>query len=298
VIRRIRPSSTSSALVALALGVTLVSGCSTFTGNDVAAKVGSTELSVHDFQTVVRELGSSNEIGEVDGTSARSLLTEWVRSTALSDELRAKGTPVDQATRDATTAQLQQSTGDKWPTFSPATTEFLIDVVSAQNALVPDDQVRAIYEQGPAASNVICVRFIAVQDQPTADQIADRLAAGEAFESLADEFGDPSAAPNGGVFVNPETGSPCSAADSLNPAVGEALAGVAIGQPTPAVDLSQGFAFFVQRPFDEVAAEASALIEPPLVQAASQELLTDTSAEIDSRYGMWDPATVAVVPSR
>ena len=295
-IRRPRLSSTSSALVAVALAATLATGCSSVTGNDVAAKVGSAELSVADFQTAIEELNEPNAFGEIAGTSARGLLTEWIRSAELTSQLAARDTPVDQATRDATAAQLEASNPTRWAELSPSTTDFLVDIVAAQNSIVTEDQVREVYEGGVTESNVICVRFIAVQDQAAADEVSERLAAGESFESLADEFGDPAAAPTGGIFLN--EGNPCSAADQLNPMVSQALADVAIGEPSAAVDLTQGFAFFLQRPFDEVTAEATALIEPALVESASADLLLGMDAEVDSRYGMWDEATTSVVPSR
>jgi hypothetical protein len=280
----------------------MASGCTTFSDNKNAATVNGHELSIDEFEAVARDVANPDENGEIPGDVARQILTVWVQGQLVTDAIVAGGREIGPGDRDAAEARLVEAYGDSWQGFDEATQTFLIDSVAADEAVITDEDARAVYEGGIASSNVACLRFIIAEDQAAADEISAALASGQAFADVADAHppagADPATSPPGGVLVNPDNGSECFAADALATSLSDVLTATAIGEPTPAIPLQDQFVFFLQRPYDEVTEAAHALIAPTISDAAKNEMTADADANVNSRYGMWDAATATVVATR
>jgi hypothetical protein len=312
VIRRL-----SVAVAAVVLTATAASGCSTFSKNSNAAEAGGDELSVKDFETIANDLASVatatkmdrlqfTEDGEVDGGAARLLLTEWVTTHVIFGALDDAGTVIDDATRTSAETTISGVFQEDWAKFSATTKQFLIDDQTATDSLassplISDAQAQNAYEAGLANSNTLCVRYIAFTDSAAADDAYKQLQGGADFATLANAS-SLSSTQDGGIFHDQTTGSECSAADSLNQTVAQALVQTPIGKASEPITLtgSDGSAqtfIFLQRPWSEVAAAATPVVRPSLASSVRTTLLTAGKAHVDSRYGTWDPSTQAVVPT-
>jgi len=295
-----RPLVTCAAIALVALTGT---GCSTFSSNSNAATANGHDLSISDFQTLITDFGGDTVNGEVSGTYARQVLTEWITTTVLVDKSdREDG--VDQAARQEAENNYKQGNEEKWNALSPVSQKYLIDLAIAQDyfknhpELISDADKKAAYEAGIETSKMLCARVIVAPDEATASAINGRLLAGEDFKKIADENPyDPSAAGTGGILKGND-GSECVSTTNTPADIVTALADTPIGQPSPAVPLSGSYVFFLQRPYEEIADAGSALLATVAQKSATSTILADASARVDSRYGMWDTSTSEVVAAR
>ncbi len=283
-----------------------MSGCSTFTKNGVVAESNGTGLSIAelnsiaaDFPTLDQSILGIDENGEFAGDTLRTVITSWIQATTLFGVLEERGV-VDDAARTQQAAAFEADNGDVWTQLAPATQDFLVDLRVGQNAfsanegLVEDGAAEQAYNRGVQASGVLCLRIMAFATLEEAAAVKAELDGGVSFAELADEHPlDPTGEPNGGELADPQTGNPCTTAESVAPVV-EPLATTPIGTSSEPFSIEGGYFLVLQRPYDEVAEGVRSLIAP----AITRQLVAAADIRVDSRYGMWDSETGTVVPTR
>ena len=293
--------------------MSLASGCSTFTDNDLAAKADGHELTIEDLEAINKDLPKlsgddtmvPDALGDYDGTVVRQALTLWANSAGLLAGLEQAGVEISAQDRQAAIDTLQGEDAAAWSILSEPTQEMLIDFNTGQTALQSTEAAtdpvaaKAAYEQGVTASGVVCIRIMAFGTEAEAADAYAAVQAGEEFADLANDHPvDPAAEPTNGIYVDPSTGSECLAAPDFA-SVAEAVTDLPIGESTAPITLGSDFYFLIQqRPFDEVAESVQPLLASTLGQSQVTQLLKSASISIDSRYGMWDAATSTVVPTR
>lgn len=305
----------SVTLVAVALTGTIASGCSTFSKNGEAAKVDGTALTIGEFESISADLAAAGQItapanGEYTGTESRSVLSRWIVAHLLSAALAKSGTPINADSRSTAETSLKTSATDAvWAKLDPATQSFLVNELAGQNMLVSSDfipagKVETTYNAGIRESNTLCLRVIGFPTSDAANAAYQQILGGGDFASIADANNTDGTLGHGGIFSDSNTKSECVSARSLNQAVGAALASTQIGVPaapqafTASDGKTQQFFIFMQRPFSEVVDAATPLVRQALGPAAERTLVADGKANVDSRYGMWDAATLSVQPTR
>lgn len=312
-IRRPRLLSTTAALAAVALSASLTSGCSTFTDNNLAAKVGGHELTIDDLNEINKDLPKlsgddtmvPDALGEYNGTVVRQALSLWANSAGLIAGLESGGTVVSAEDRQAAATTLEGQDAATWAVLSPATRELLIDFNAGQTALesssgaTDPEAARAVYDQGVAVSGVVCIRIMAFDTEDEAATAYAAVQAGEPFADLANDHPvDPAAEPTDGIYTDPSSGSECLAAAGFA-SVAQVVADLPIGESSAPTSLGSEFFFLVQqRPYDEVAETVQPLVAATIAQSRAKDILDRADISIDSRYGMWDAATASVVPTR
>ncbi len=309
---RLNISRACPAVAALALVATLTSGCSTFSDNNVAADVDGRILTIDELNLIAADFPKLlndpavgvDEFGEFKGDDLRNVLTRWVQSASLLNELDNRGIVIDDSKRADAAAQYSSTDAATWSQLSPPTQDFLVDYTVGRTtliedpSLVTDDKVAAAYEAGVGVSGVLCIRIMAFETEADAASVKAELDGGADFGQLANDHPlEPSAEPNDGVFLDQQSGSQCLAAANFG-VLAQAVATTPVGESTEPLVLDSFYFLVLQRPFDEVSADARALIAPTIAEPALTELLTNAQVSIDSRYGMWDTDTGTVVPTR
>lgn len=153
--------------LALALAATAsLSACTTFSDDNVAARVGDTELSNDDLATVLRgTLGDDAVFAPINDDSrpddAGDIVTNWIIDQLLRKDLAAAGIPVAEPSTElnveALLANFQTSAGvwSAQPTFE-----------------ITEDEARDLYNQGIQESNIVCVSTILIVNAAYADGLA------------------------------------------------------------------------------------------------------------------------------
>ena len=273
-------------LIALAVAATAVlSGCATFTDNDVAARVDTTELSESQLASLLQEsaaaAGQPDDVDRVSGGNIAGLLNNFVLHEVLGAQLAAAGVDVSPLGDDLTLESLNEATTNVINTWQEAP------------AIRPtDDEIEAWYNSGPLAANLVCSAHILVETEDEANAAIARLDAGEAFGDVAaDVSTDTVSAINGGAL-------PCSDvqtfAGDFIPEFVEAALDAEIDVPVGPIESQFGYHVIRLRPLDDVsAAELDDLLQQPSVRFGFAARGADVY--INPRYGAFDPAS-GVVP--
>jgi hypothetical protein len=289
-----------AALGAAVLVASLLSGCTTFTDNGVAARVGENELSQDDLDTLLA--GASPDVdpdepSEVAADTARSLISSWIVTEVLLGDIDANGGEVSDTDRQAAADELSANPG--WEGATAELQALQIDqtaAITVWSAIPPsvpsEDELRAIYEQGIEASGIACTAHILVETRAEADEVTAELDGGADFAEVAAERStDTGSAENGGVI-------PCDAASTFRsqyvPEYVEAALAAEIGVPTEPVESEFGFHVILVRPFDDVADEGIDQIYND-INARFGRAAAAADVHVDPRIGTFDPAA-GVVP--
>jgi hypothetical protein len=263
-------------LIGLATAATaaiVLSGCSTFTDNDVAAKVGDEELTESDVQAVLED--SFDDTAEVPYDAANAVVSNWIIDRVLRADLAAGGNAVDEVDGELSDATLQasfQASFDAW-TAAPA---------SIDPALVA-----GTYGAGPSESGMVCVAHILVADEATADDLLDQLDAGADFADLAAQYStDTGSAVNGGII-------PCASLSAFStnyvPEFATAAVEAEIGDVVGPVETQYGYHLIKVRPYEELTdADIEALLADILVRFGFA--VDEAGVWVDPRFGEFDPA--------
>lgn len=294
---------------ALALaGALALSSCSTVERD--AARVGDASISTADFEAVLAGLGDvAPEVivasGAYNASSARNLLTNWITTEVLRDDLERRGIEVTDDDRATTEEKL--ASDPSWGDASAEVRKFFVEVNTVQAVFeretsTPDDELEARYAEGPATIGVACLRALIVETEDEADAAVARLDAGEPFaEVAADVSFDPSAA-DGGALTDPSSGQPCLDWPTFelgaDPALVEPLAQAAPGETVGPVAIEAGVVLIQVRPYDEVADAVRTLVAGTAATNAQTELVRAADPWVASRFGRWDPINGAVVGLR
>lgn len=264
--------------VALLLAATSILGaCTTFTDNDLAARVDDDRLTQAEFDQLANAAFGQPEAErvEVPMRLVRDVLNTWIVTRIVAGDVIAAG--IEPASGpggpDAFESLLleQDAIFEQWLELDPAS----------------DEEFRAAYERGPEFSEVVCTAHILVDTEAEANEVAAELAAGADFATLAAERStDPGSAIAGGVL-------PCSplggfSAQYVEEYVEAALAAT-LGEPTDPVQSMFGWHIILLRPWDEVAddPEARAVFDDVGVRFRRSARAADI--RVDPRFGAFSP---------
>jgi hypothetical protein len=279
-------------------------GCSTFSDNDAAARVGEFELSQDELGDLV--IGATPTTTTQPGTepvdesgasaeTARNLLNIWILTKIVEADLAARGESVSpQAIADVTGALAAQDP-QSWAAIPVELQNLQVEqraAVEAWTALeVPppsDDELRALYDTGTGESGIVCGAHILVATEAEAQGILDRLEGGDDFAELAaSESTDAASGANGGNL-------PCASTTEFEgtyvPEFVDAALAAEIGEPFGPVRSEFGYHVIVLRPSDQVdPAELAALYTD--TSARFQRAAAAFDVYVDPRYGSFNPVT-------
>ncbi len=215
------------------VAVLALSSCDAVESNDNAATVGTSEVTVDQFEATVNALAGAGgddviepATGTIAGDQARGLLSSLVLAEANAQFLAANGQEITDEDRSAALA------GVTLPDGIPDDVLRLIGDIRARDTAkqkVPApsaDEVAQRYAESPTEIGLVCVRQVVVATEAEAAAVVDELADGATMTELANRSIDEASKATGGE-VQGENGSACivtpQATQVLGPEVVAAL---------------------------------------------------------------------------
>ena len=244
-----------SILLPLALA-SIAAGCTTFTDDDIIARVGDTELTDEIITERAVDAGLPAD-QELDISITRQIIGSWVNETALDEGFVDAGAPTA-FTETQVAARYDRGLGSAGITC-PA---FLVtETVGDAEAAVAE------LRGGDAFADVFAARNIDQSLDPTTGLIgcptlSAVLGAGDAPEAI--------------VLLDLDAEDRYGIAEILDPS----------GQPQLAVVIEF-------RPFDELEGDNLALVDATVRSVLA---LADLDIKVNPRFGYFDPVTGAVLP--
>jgi parvulin-like peptidyl-prolyl isomerase len=277
VVARAAPRAVLAGLAA----IVVLSGCSTFTDDSVAARVDGVELTEDQMAAMLRDAVGDEEADVAPMTDANEILNNFVLDRVLRHDLDEAGASIPDSDVELTRVGLQESVGLAFTTWQ-----------TTQPTPVAPELVRAKYELGPADSNMTCTSHILVEAEATANEVLGRIDEGDDFGILAAEYSiDPGSAAQAGALPCDTTGNFQS---QYIPEYVDAALAAEIGEPVGPVESQFGFHVILVRPFDDLAAdELDAVLANPAVRF--DFAVADLDVYVNPRYGAFD-ASRGVVP--
>ena len=263
---RVSPVNRRRTLLSGALLAALVlSSCGAASGDDHVARVNGHELTDDELRTLAE--------GSTEGADLRAALSFWVRVVSVLD--------------------------DPTGVASPETSQDRSEEAQAQVVADHSESGRAVYEQGLAASPLLCLRAIPLQPGVPGQQVVDEIDAGLSFEDAATKYSsDPDLAANGGVVLS--EGQECfenAGLQQSQPAFYQLLveSNVTVGKPG-VLGFSDADAVVLLRPYDDVPTSArNQLAAEEVGNALRDDYYVPADVSVSSRFGVWDPTTGEVV---
>lgn len=291
---------TTTALVTLAV---VVSSCGS-TSNS-AAEIAGAEISRDELELTITELSDAGQTpvvdGEVAGDTARSILTALIQGAGAKQLLKKYGQEITEADREEISLSLSQNTD------TTAFTEHLKNLIVELNAgslalkrvVAPDAKTAAkMYDEAPASLGVMCVRHLVVEQEAKAKEALTKISAGADFAEVAGEYSiEPNAKESGGALSG--ANNACMLLSEYQSGFDPGFTAGALlaksGVATGPVKSSFGYHIILVRPFVEVAADISALLEANAGELLLNGYLATTKIKVDSAYGVWNSARGAII---
>ncbi len=290
----------TTALVTLAV---VVSSCGS-TSNS-AAEIAGTKISRDELELTITELSDAGQTpvvdGEVAGDTARSILTALLQGAAAREILKKYGQEITEADREEIALSVSQNTD------TTAFTEHLKNLIIELNAgglalkrvVAPDAKTAAkMYDEAPASLGVMCVRHLVVEQEAKAKEALAKISAGADFAEVAGEYSiEPNAKESGGALSGANNACMLLSEyqSSFDPGFTAGALLAKSGVATGPVKSSFGYHIILIRPFVEVAADISALLETNAGELLFNGYLATTKIKIDSAYGVWNSARGAII---
>ena len=290
----------TTALVTLAV---VVSSCGS-TSNS-AAEIAGAEISRDELELTITELSDAGQTpvvdGEVAGDTARSILTALIQGAGAKQLLKKYGQEITEADREEISLSLSQNTD------TTAFTEHLKNLIVELNAgslalkrvVAPDAKTAAkMYDEAPASLGVMCVRHLVVEQEAEAKEALTKISAGADFAEVAGEYSiEPNAKESGGALSG--ANNACMLLSEYQSGFDPGFTAGALlaksGVATGPVKSSFGYHIILVRPFVEVAADISALLEANAGELLFNGYLATTKIKVDSAYGVWNSARGAII---
>lgn len=290
----------TTALVTLAV---VVSSCGS-TSNS-AAEIAGAEISRDELELTITELSDAGQTpvvdGEVAGDTARSILTALIQGAGAKQLLKKYGQEITEADREEISLSLSQNTD------TTAFTEHLKNLIVELNAgslalkrvVAPDAKTAAkMYDEAPASLGVMCVRHLVVEQEAKAKEALTKISAGADFAEVAGEYSiEPNAKESGGALSG--ANNACMLLSEYQSGFDPGFTAGALlaksGVATGPVKSSFGYHIILVRPFVEVAADISALLEANAGELLLNGYLATTKIKVDSAYGVWNSARGAII---
>ena len=293
-------SLATTAFVTLAV---VLSSCGS-TSNS-AAEVGGKKISRDELELTITELSDAGQTpvvdGEVDGETARSVLTALLQGAAADVILKKYGQEITKADRDEIAESVSKNTD------TTEFTEHLKNLIIELNAgglalgrvVAPDAKTAAkMYDEAPASLGVMCVRHLVVKEEAKATEALKKITDGADFATVAGEYSiEPNAKVSGGALTG-EKNACMPLSEYQNGFDPDFTAGALLAKPgvaTAPVKSSFGYHIILIRPFIEVAADVSALLEADAGVLLFNGYLATTKIKVDSAYGRWNPASGTII---
>ncbi len=290
----------TTALVTLAV---VVSSCGS-TSNS-AAEIAGAEISRDELELTITELSDAGQTpvvdGEVAGDTARSILTALIQGAGAKQLLKKYGQEITEADREEISLSLSQNTD------TTAFTEHLKNLIVELNAgslalkrvVAPDAKTAAkMYDEAPASLGVMCVRHLVVEQEAKAKEALTKISAGADFAEVAGEYSiEANAKESGGALSG--ANNACMLLSEYQSGFDPGFTAGALlaksGVATGPVKSSFGYHIILVRPFVEVAADISALLEANAGELLLNGYLATTKIKVDSAYGVWNSARGAII---
>ncbi|MEI8023405.1 MAG: peptidylprolyl isomerase [Actinomycetota bacterium] len=281
----------------------VVSSCGSTTNS--AAEIGSSKISRDELELTVKELSDAGQTpvvdGEVAGDTARSVLTALVQGAAAKVILKRYGQEITKADRDKVDATIKQNTDTT--SFSDHLKELIVELnaggLALKRIVAPDAETAAkMYDEAPASLGVMCVRHLVVKEEAKAKEALKKITDGADFATIAGEYSiEPNAKVSGGALSGEKNACMLLSEyqSSFDP---DFTAGALLAKPgvaTGPVKSSFGYHIILVRPFVEVAADISALLEANAGELLFNGYITTSKIKVDSAYGRWNSARGAIV---
>ena len=290
----------TTALVTLAV---VVSSCGS-TSNS-AAEIAGAEISRDELELTITELSDAGQTpvvdGEVAGDTARSILTALIQGAGAKQLLKKYGQEITEADREEISLSLSQNTD------TTAFTEHLKNLIVELNAgslalkrvVAPDAKTAAkMYDEAPASLGVMCVRHLVVEQEAKAKEALTKISAGADFAEVAGEYSIESNAKESGGALSGANNA-CMLLSEYQSGFDPGFTAGALlaksGVATGPVKSSFGYHIILVRPFVEVAADISALLEANAGELLFNGYLATTKIKVDSAYGVWNSARGAII---
>jgi hypothetical protein len=259
-------------MVAAATAALVLTGCGTFTDNDVVAKVGDDELTDADVRAILDS--TLEDTAEVPYDAANGAVSNWIIDRVLRADLAANDSGIDEVDGELTGDSLRASFDAAFGAWS-----------AMEVPDIPPSRVAAAYGAGPNESGMVCASHILVADEDTANEVVDRIDDGDEFAELAAEYStDTGSAAAGGAL-------PCASLSSFaNTYVPEFTTAVIDAEPGDVVgpvESQFGYHVIWVRPFDDLSdADVDALVSDGLVRFSFA--VDDVGVWVDPRFGDFD----------
>ena len=290
----------TTAFVAFAV---VVSSCGS-TSNS-AAEIGGKKISRDELELTITELSDAGQTpvvdGEVAGDTARSVLTALLQGAAADVILKKYGQEITKADRDEIAESVSKNTD------TTEFTEHLKNLIIELNAgglalsrvVAPDAKTAAkMYGESPASLGVMCVRHLVVKEEAKATEALKKITDGADFATVAGEYSiEPNAKVSGGALSGEKNACMLLSEyqSSFDPDFTAGALAAKPGVATGPVKSSFGYHIILIRPFVEVAADVSALLEENVGVLLLNGYLATTKIKIDSAYGVWNSARGAII---
>jgi parvulin-like peptidyl-prolyl isomerase len=281
-------------LLPLAAASLLAAGCTTFTDDNVIARVDDAELRQEQIDELL-PLVSPDVSSEAQAGAIRTAISVWIEAQVFSQAVSDAGIELDDTAIDDTNTRLS----GQFPTFSEISAEtrdLLVEYVTGLDQLpaLPrpsQADTRRWFDGGPQVSGVACVTHILVDTEAEADEIIDELAAAQteggeeaeaaAFAALAAERStDPGSGANGGFLT-------CDVTDAIStqfvPPFAEGTLAAMPGEPTEPIESDFGFHVIRLNTYDESVADLEAYFASGYVQA--RIAIDSADVYVNPRYG-------------
>ena len=215
--------------------------------------------------------------------------------------LKKYGQEITEADREEISLSLSQNTD------TTAFTEHLKNLIVELNAgslalkrvVAPDAKTAAkMYDEAPASLGVMCVRHLVVEQETKAKEALTKISAGADFAEVAGEYSiEPNAKESGGALSG--ANNACMLLSEYQSGFDPGFTAGALlaksGVATGPVKSSFGYHIILVRPFVEVAADISALLEANAGELLFNGYLATTKIKVDSAYGVWNSARGAII---
>ena len=260
--------------LAVLAAVVALTGCGTFTDNDVVAEVGDEQLTESDIRSILGD----DEATDVPYDVANTIVTNWIIDQVIRFDLADGGNPIEPEGGDLT-AESQEASFEAafaaWQTAEPRT--------------VTNDQLASAYGEGPTESGLVCVAHILVDSERTADEVIARFDDDDTtFAQLAAEYStDPGSAGNGGTL-------PCSSLSAFAGTYVSEFTNAVIdtrpGDVVGPVESQFGYHVIWIRPFDDLTqTDLDALTADALVRFSFAA--DEAGVTVDPRFGEFSVAS-------
>jgi foldase protein PrsA len=259
-------------VIAAATAALALSGCGTFSDNDVVAKVGDDELTDDEVQQLLD--GTVEETEEVPYDAATAAISNWIIDRVLRADLAANDSGIDEVDGELTGDSLRTSFDASFAAWT-----------TLEAGDIPPSRIAGSYGSGPSESGMVCASHILVATEDTADEILDRIDDGDEFADLAAEYStDPGSAASGGAL-------PCASlttfANTYVPEFTSAVVEADVGDVVGPVESQFGYHVIWIRPFDDLTdADIDALLADALVRFSFA--VDDAEVWVDPRFGEFD----------